>query len=56
MVGRGLSRRAFSIVVHYNAKMANFDRNDRFLRVLLKFYRRSGAVYPGFSGRAGFLY
>ena len=56
MVGRGLSRWSFSIVAHYNAKMANFERNDRFLRVLLKFYRRCGALYPGFSAQGGFIY
>ena len=49
MVGRGLSRRAFSIVVHYNAKMVFLCRKRRFLRVLLKFYRGFGAVCPAFS-------
>ena len=36
--------------------MAFLWRKRRFLRVLLKFYRPCGALYPGFSGRGGFIY
>lgn len=36
--------------------MAFLRQKGRFLRVLLKFYRTFGALYPGFSAWGGFIY